>query len=94
MPFGMERDAMRNVVLMQDTGPIPLNLLAPAMMLARQVHTGNFPPTSGQVIEQAVLIQQRSDPDRYLNPVGGSTLKPQWYRQMQRHRMPRRRVSE
>lgn len=81
--FGMDRDKERVAVLISDTAAIPISILDASLRLSRQLHTGNFPPTSGQIIETAVRLCQQAEPDRYQNPLGG-IRKPNWYQYMKR----------
>ncbi len=91
--WGFENDAQRIEVIVNDTAPVPLDLLGPAMKLSRQTHEGNWPPTTGQIIKAARDICIASDRARYTSPQGhiGS---PRWFSDMKKVRFLRPREIE
>lgn len=80
-------------MIVDDTAPIPLYLLGQAMQLSRQLHEGNFPPTTGQIISAAKAICLASEPDRYTSSQGHKG-SPRWFRKMKQVQFHRQRTIE
>jgi hypothetical protein len=76
----IEDDDQRSRAFLNDTACIPIGIFHSAMRVSRQTHTGNFPPTAGQVIQAACNIEWERDVGKHVNPSGVGS--PRWYRRM------------
>lgn len=54
------------------------------MRLARQINTGSFPPSAGQIIECTVTVCHESNPEAYRRKNFGVLRKPAWFRNIAR----------
>ncbi len=86
LAYGMNPEEKSNdprvKCFLNETCPIPIEILKAAFMLSRQLHTGQWPPTQGAVVEAAVRIEWDRAPDYYRAPNGGSMAKPRWHKRM------------